>query len=373
MNIYIGYLIKAISIAFVFGILIFFHELGHFFIAKKAKVKVEKFSLGFGPPLIKFKRGETEYAISAIPFGGYVKMAGESLNESTGKKGEFYSKSPRQRIAIVLAGPIMSFVLAFVIFYIVAMAGIPTINPKAKVGGLIENYPAVTAGIEEEDLVIAIDNEPVNSWEQMTKIVRGKAEQEITITVNRNGKILSFNLIPKEETIQGQKIGMIGISPEIIIKKFNPLLSFYESAKMVVNTTYLVMNNLVELIRGKVSPRDLGGPILIARITARLSEEGFMPVLNFAGLISVMLGVINLFPIPLADGGLIVLFLIEIFRKKPVSEKAQLIFQNVGIVVIVGIMLFATYNDLTRDYSKLLPKAEKTQKQNGDNSINLPR
>ena len=117
---------------------------------------------------------------------------------------------------------------------------------------------------------------------------------------------------------------------------------------------------LFNLSRGKVSPKDLGGPILIARITARLSEEGFMPVLNFAGLISVMLGIINLFPIPLADGGLIVLFLIEIFRKKPVSEKAQLIFQNIGIALIIGIMLYATYNDLTRDYSKIFPKSEKT-------------
>ncbi len=337
--------------------------MGHFFIAKKTKVKVEKFSFGFGPSLIKFKRGETEYAISAVPFGGYVKMAGESLEESKGKEGEFYSKSPRQRIAIVLAGPIMSFVLAFLIFYVVAMTGIPTINPKAKVGELIENYPATSVGIEKGDLVIAINNEKVNDWEQMTKIVREKAGEEILITVNRNGEILSFYVTPKEETIKKQsgkeqKIGMIGISPEIIIKKFNPLVSFYKSAKIVGKSTYVVLNGIVQLITGKVSSRDLGGPILIARITARLSEEGFIPVLNFAGFISVMLGIINLLPIPLADGGLIVLFLIEIIRKKPLSKKFQLVFQQIGIALIVGIMLYATYNDLTRDYSKIFPKSE---------------
>lgn len=371
MHIFLGYLVKAISIAFVFGILIFFHELGHFFIAKKTKVKVEKFSFGWGPALIKFKRGETEYTISLIPVGGYVKLAGEGLNESKGKEGEFYSKSPRQRIGILAAGPIMSFALAFVIFYVVAMSGIPILSTKAKVGGLIENYPAIAVGIEKGDLVTAINNEPVKSWEQMTNIVRGKADKEITIEVNRNGKVLSFNVTPKLETTKNQsggkqKIGMIGISPEIIMEKFNPLMSFYEAAKMVGNTTYMTVGGIVQLIRGQASAKDLGGPILIARVTARLSEEGFLPVLNFAGFISVVLGIMNLLPIPLADGGIIVLFLIEIFRKKPVSEKSQLIFQNVGIALIVGIILFATYNDITRDYSKILPKSEKALEQNGE-------
>ncbi|MCK4905151.1 RIP metalloprotease RseP [bacterium] len=367
MEIFISYAIKTISVLFVFGILIFFHELGHFFIAKKLKVIVEKFSLGFGPALFKFKKGETEYAISAVPFGGYVKMAGESLNESKGKEGEFYSKSPLQRIAIVAAGPIMSFALAFVIFYIVIMTiGTASVNPQAKVGGLIEGNPAERVGIKESDLIIAIDNQPIDSWQQMSGIIKENPGKEIFITLDRESKILSFYVTPKEEILSnGQKIGQIGIYPNIITEKANPFTAVYKSAETVGKTSYMIISGLVELIRGKVPAKEaLGGPILIARITARLSEAGFMQVLNFAGMLSIVLGILNLLPIPILDGGVIFFFIIEIIRKKPLSEKTQMIAQNIGLALLLGVMLFATYNDLTRDYSKIFPKAEKTQKQN---------
>ncbi|MFH1548793.1 MAG: site-2 protease family protein, partial [Candidatus Omnitrophota bacterium] len=204
--------------------------------------------------------------------------------------------------------------------------------------------------------------------QQMSSIIKENPGKEIFVTLEREKEILSLNVTPQEEILgSGQKIGQIGIYPEIVIEKSNPITAVYKSAQTVGKTTYLIMHGFSELIRGKVSAKEaLGGPILIARITARLSEEGFIPVLNFMGLISVMLGIINLFPIPLADGGVIILFLIEIFRKKPVSEKAQLIYQNIGVAFIVGIMLFATYNDLTRDYSKILPKSEEIQEQNGE-------
>ena len=367
MEIFLSYFIKTISVIFVFGILIFFHELGHFIIAKKLKVKVEKFSLGFGPALFKFKKGETVYALSAIPFGGYVKMAGETLSESKGRKYEFYSKSPGKRIAIVAAGPITSFTLAFVIFYIVVIAvGTASFNSQAKVGELIKDYPAETAGIKEGDLITAINNQPINSWQHMSDIIREKPGEEIFITLERKNEALSLYVTPKEESLSnGEKIGQIGIYPDIITEKAGPITAFYKSAQAVGGTTYMIIHGFAELIKGKIPAKDaLGGPILIARITARLSEEGFIPVLNFAGMISVMLGLINLFPIPIADGGVIILFLIEIFRKKPVSEKAQMIYQNIGVAFVVAIMLFATYNDLTRDYSKIFPKVEKIQEQN---------
>jgi len=292
-----------------------------------------------------------------------VKMAGESLSESKGKKDEFYSQSPAKRIAIVAAGPVMSFALAFIIFYIVAVS-IPTFSLKTKIGDLIEEYPAFSAGISAGDEIISIDNRRIIDWEQMRSIINKKAGEEINILVSRDERILAFWLTPKEEILEnGQKVGVIGISPELV--KSNPVTAMYMSSQMFSRNIYLIITGLSELIRGKIPAKEaLGGPILIARITARLSEEGFIPVLNFAGMISVMLGLINLFPIPIADGGVIVLFLIEIFREKPVSEKAQLIYQNIGLAFVLGIMLFATYNDLTRDYSKILPRAEKALEQN---------
>lgn len=366
METFISFFIKTISVLFVFGILIFFHELGHFFVAKKLKVTVEKFSLGFGPALFKFKKGETEYAISAVPFGGYVKMAGESLNESKGKEGEFYSKSPVKRIAIVAAGPIMSFALAFVIFYMVVMTiGTTSLNPQAKVGGLIEGNPAESVGIKKGDLIIAIGDLPINDWQQMSGIIKENPGEEIFVTLEREKEILSFSITPKEEILSnGQKVGQIGIYPEVITEKSNPVTAVYKSAETVGKTSYMIISGLVDLIRGKVSPKEaLGGPIMIARITARLSEEGFLPVLNFTGLLSVVLGLLNLLPIPVLDGGVILFFIIEIIRKKPLSEKIQMIAQNIGLVLLIGIMLYATYNDSRRNYSKLFPKSEKTQQQ----------
>jgi regulator of sigma E protease len=361
---FIAYSIKVVSVAFTFGILIFFHELGHFFVAKKIKVKVERFSFGFGPILFKIKRGETEYAISAVPFGGYVKMAGENLEERKGKEYEFYSKSPLKRIAIVAAGPIMSFGLAFLIFYIILMVGgISVIGPEAKIGDVIEGYPAFNVGLRKGDEIIAVNKKRIYDWEQMRKIINKKIGEEIKIMIRRNNKLLSFNLIPKEEILDnGQKVGAIGIYPEIITQKANPITAFYKSAQLVGKTTYMVIDGVVELVRGKVPAKEaLGGPILIARITARLSEKGILPVLNFAGLLSVILGVLNLLPIPILDGGFILFFVIESIRKKPLSEKTQMVAQHIGLAILIGIMLYATYNDITRDYSKIFPQSEQTQ------------
>jgi regulator of sigma E protease len=368
----ISYAIKVISVAFVFGVLIFFHELGHFFVAKKLKVKVERFSFGFGPILFKVKRGETEYAISAVPFGGYVKMAGESLDEREGKDYEFYSKSPLKRTAIVAAGPIMSFALAFVIFYIILLVGgISVIAPEAKIGEVIENYPAERTGLQKGDKILAINNKRVYDWEHMSKMINSKAGEEIKILIRRDGSLSLYTLTPKEETLEnGQKIGKIGIYPEIITKKANPVTAFYKSGEIVARTTYLVINGLVELIRGKIPAKEaLGGPILIARITARLSERGIVPVLNFAALLSIILGVLNLLPIPVLDGGFILFFAIESIRKKPISEKTQIIAQNIGLAFLLAIMLYATYNDITRDYSKIFPQTgqNQEQEQNGEN------
>jgi len=365
---FISYAIKTLYVGFVFGILIFFHELGHFFVAKKLKVKVERFSFGFGPVLFKVKRGETEYAISVIPLGGYVKMAGESLNEREGKDYEFYSKSPLKRTAIVAAGPIMSFGLAFLIFYIVIMiGGISAIAPEAKIGGIIEDSPAMMAGLQKGDEIVTINKRRIYDWEHMGRIINSKTGEEIEIMVKRNNEFLLLSLTPQEKILEnGQKVGVIGISSEIIIKR-NPITAFYESGKMVVRTTYMVIEGLVELIRGKIPAKDaLGGPILIARVTARLSEEGFLSVLYFTGFLSVVLGLLNLLPIPILDGGFILFFAIEGIRKKPLSEKTQIIAQNVGLVLLLGVMLYATYNDIIRNYSKIFPETEKIQEQNAE-------
>lgn len=372
METFISYTIKTLSVAFVFGILIFFHELGHFFVAKRLKVRVERFSFGFGPILFKIKHGETEYAISAVPFGGYVKMAGESLDEREGKDYEFYSKSPLKRTAIVAAGPIMSFALAFLIFYIIIMiGGISVIGSDAKIGELIKDYPADKAGLQKGDEVIAINNKRIYDWEHMSKVINKKAGEEIEVMIRRNRGFSLLTLTPKEETLEnGQTVGIIGIYPEIITKKVNPIIALYKSGEIVARTTYLAVNGLAELVRGKVPAKEaLGGPILIARITARLSERGILPVLNFAGLLSIILGVLNLLPIPILDGGFILFFAIEGIRKKPISEKTQIIAQHIGLAILLSIMLYATYNDLTRDYSKILPQSEQNQEQeqNGEN------
>jgi len=503
----------ALEIIIALGLVVFFHELGHFIVAKLRGVKVLKFSLGFGPKLIGVKKGDTDYVISALPFGGYVKMAGEDLTEGnlTGEKWEFFGQPWWSRILIVVLGPIMNFVLALITFILISWYGIriPTystvignvevgstaeksgfkpldkivsvddklvfcwyefekyifeksrvnvkilregkeisidsrINEKgitglklnkdlvvvsnvdkdsiAEVSGFkpfdriisingkslssqsefkklslekssvvvkvlrgnkelkIKSYvsekgidglepnippvidsvnpgsPAYKSGLKSGDIILAINNKPISQWLELQKAVLASEGKELNLKIKRGKDIIYRSITPVRDDILTKRF-LIGVSPTAEFS-YKERQNFIESIKTgfekVYFLTILQLKGIYMIITNKISIKDsLGGPVMIVQAAASVAQKGLIDFLGFFGFINVSLGLINLFPIPLVDGGYILVFLIEGIRRKPLSVKYMQIFQQVGFVIIILIAIIVTYNDILRILNRL--------------------
>jgi len=337
----------------VLGILILVHEFGHFITAKRNGVRVETFSLGFGPKIVSIKKNDTEYRLSAIPLGGYIKMAGEShADNPSGEKWEFLSKSVWQRFKIVISGPLLNYILAFFIFSIVFMMGIPMPENTNRIGSLLKNYPALESGIQKGDAIIAIDGEKTKDWEGLVRILHKKTEGNVALTIQRDGKKFDINLKPNVEkrfiSGKGEKIALIGIRPAYTIKKY----SIFESIKMgiqkLITLSILTLKAIGYMITGRLSPRQVTGPIGIFVMTGEMAKLGFIYLLDFVGLISASLAIFNILPIPVLDGGHIVFLAIEKIRRKPLSFKAQENAVQVGMYLLIALMLFVIVSDISK-------------------------
>jgi len=330
------------------GLLIFFHELGHFIMAKKIGVRVEKFSLGFGPELIGFTKGETRYLISLIPFGGYVKMAGENSSEREGgMPWEFNMRSVGERMLVIFFGPLFNFILAFLLFVIVFKIGVVSFNIDTTIIGKIsEGYPAQTAGLLPDDKIISINNEKVSSWVEVQGNIRKGIEHPLNIKVLRGTKEMEFKILPEWDKGEMRKI--IGISPQESIKKFSIPGAIYEGFLHAISLTYAILKGLVLIIFGKVKA-DIAGPIGIIQMLGTQARSGITSLLYFVGFLSINLTIINLFiPIPITDGGLILLLGIEKLEGKPVSDKNRQLLEQIGLVLLITLMVFATFKDIMR-------------------------
>jgi regulator of sigma E protease len=347
----------------VLGILIFFHELGHFLLAKFNGVGVLKFSLGFGPAIIKKRIGETEYRISAIPLGGYVKMLGEDASgeeEITHIDLEraFSNKGLRARAAIVAAGPTFNLLLAIVIYTIIAWWGIPTFAPV--VGGLLDDSPAYSAGLMAGDTIVSIDGNPVEVWDDISLLLKDiTPEKMVEMTIAREGKLFTIHVAPtmiQDTNIFGEEIErpMIGITrgEEIIAKR----LGFISGIGYGVTKTYQVIEltgiAFWKIINGSLDiKKSLGGPILIAQVSGETFRAGMLPFFFMIAFVSINLGIINLLPIPVLDGGYLLFFLIEGITGKPIEGRPREIAQQIGLFLLIALMLFAFYNDLVRVFT----------------------
>lgn len=341
----------------VLGVLIFFHELGHFLVARLCGVGVEKFSLGFGPKLIGKKIGLTDYRISAIPLGGYVKMVGEEPDAEIDPEDipiSFTHKHVFKRILIVAAGPFFNFVLAIIIFFgMFQISG--TFILKPVVGEVNEDAPAHKAGLEKGDLITAIDGTGITSWEEMAKIITTSDGKRLIFSVLRNESVKVFNIEPKIETtknIFGEDVEryVIGItsSGDVFSKDLNPVEAFSESIIQTWKISELTVVSVVKLIQGKISAKTLGGPIMIAQMAGQQAREGVANFLFFIALLSVNLGIINFFPIPVLDGGHLLFFFIEAVIGRPVNTKTREIAQQAGIFILILLMILVFYNDIAR-------------------------
>lgn len=418
------------------GILIFVHEFGHFIVARLRGIRVLKFSLGFGPKIIGKKVGDTEYLLSALPLGGYVKMAGENMDEATMAPDEFPAKSVGARASVVLAGPVMNIVIAFLLMPLVFLIGIkmpafleddpvvawleegspariagimvgdrivsidgkpmsdwedvatiistrPELGLKVEVerfgnvhevvlkdsstamkpgsgyagmlpdmapviGKVSKGYPAEREGLMAGDLIVEINNNPVLNWYQVSSLIRANAGAELTIAVKRGDQRVTAKVTPVKDPAAGH--GIIGImnQQETIVKKFGLLDSIKHGMSKALELSMLTFDVLKRLVSMNISIETLGGPIMIAKLTGEAAQSGISDLIAFLAFLSLQLGILNLLPIPVLDGGWVVFLIIEKIKGSPLSRKTMEVAQTVGFALLIMLIIIVSYNDILR-------------------------
>lgn len=357
----------------VFSLLIFFHELGHFIFAKLTGVKVLKFSLGFGPKIIGRRIGETEYLISAIPLGGYLKPLGEEIREELKEEDKpraFNYQSVQKRVAIIIAGPIFNFILAYIIFVIFLSLKLPVAIPNldsitTTIEDVIQGSPAMKAGLKKGDTIISINGVSVNEWSEMAEIFSKNPEKELTLGVKRGDELININVTPEPTKIKDEKgrettVGRIGISKKLnveLIQSKGIIYAPLKGVEAVYDWGLVTLKIVGKILTGAVSAKQIGGPILIVDSAAKAASAGMFTYFNFIAIISINLAILNLFPIPVLDGGHLVFLSIEALRGKPLSEKVMHTMTRVGMALLILLIAFVFYNDITR---VIVPWVQKT-------------
>lgn len=349
---------SALAVVLVFGGLIFFHELGHFLAFRCFGVGVITFSIGMGPRLWGIKRGKTEYRIAWLPFGGYVSGVGEYSDEveTLGfTQEEAVNNRPAwQRLIIAFAGPFMNLLIAWLIYWgLTAVMGMAV--PLPQVGAVLQDSAAMQTGIRPGDLITAIDGIAVNRWAQVPEIVGASGGRTLAVEVERNGEVMSFSITPirSERTNlfgETETAWLLGVQASGAVRYEKT--GFFESARLGLVQTWniidLTCTGLKKMITGAVAADTVGGPILIAEMIGRQAQAGVVPLLLLAALISVNLGLLNLLPIPVLDGGAILFCLVETVIHRPVPEKVQEWAMRGGAALLIALMVFATFNDILR-------------------------
>ncbi|MBU0985027.1 MAG: RIP metalloprotease RseP [candidate division Zixibacteria bacterium] len=350
-------MLTAVSFIFVLGVLIFIHELGHFLVAKKVGIRVEKFSLGFPPNIFSIKKGDTTYCIGIIPLGGYVKMAGENPDEeATGDPDEFMSKSILQRAAVIFAGPFMNYILAIAIFIgFFLFVGEPQTDPdRVMVGEVVDEGAAMAAGIQTGDQILSINDTPVKTFEDVTELVYPVIEGPLAVAWLHGGdtlrSVLTTALSERPNAMGGiDSVGVIGFSEQIVSYRSYGVIEATTGGFMMANTIfYETLKFLKRLVFREVSFKMLGGPIFIAQQSGKEARKGIPHLFSFMALLSINLALLNVLPIPVLDGGHLVFLLIEKLRGNPLSMKARMTALQVGFVVLIVLIVAVSYNDILR-------------------------
>ncbi len=346
-----------IAFVVVLGVLIFFHELGHFLLAKLFGVGVEKFSLGFGPRIFGRTVGRTDYRVSAIPLGGYVKMVGEEPDAEIDPKDIPYSfthKHVLKRIAIVAAGPVFNMVLAVLIFFLLfIVSGRYVMEPV--IGSVQEGMPAEAAGLQKGDRITAVNGREVQSWEAMSGLIKKSEGQPVRIRVSRDGKTFEAEIAPRmtdTQNIFGEDVQRRVIGITAGGEYHSEDMGLFESLGQSVVQTYkvaeLTVVSIAKLIGGTLSTDTLGGPIMIAQMAGEQAKEGLSNLIFLIALLSVNLAILNILPIPVLDGGHLLFFCIELVSGRPVNTRIREVAQQAGLFVLMMLMIFVFYNDIVR-------------------------
>jgi regulator of sigma E protease len=342
----------------VLGALIFFHELGHFLVAKTFRIGVRTFSLGFGPKLLAYSSSSTEYRLSAVPLGGYVQLVGESPDAelpSGYTEGSSFSLRPAwQRMLVVGAGPVFNFLLAWVIYASIFMAlGQQAMLPT--IGEVQKNTPAAEAGLQAGDRVVAINGREVEYWHEMAKRIQKSEGQKLHMTVAREGSRIDVAVSPEMQTaknvfgeeVQVPRIGVVA-ARDVVHVPMGPLESVWGGLEQTGRFIALTCEALVKIVARIVPLKTLGGPIMIAQLVSEQAERGVVDVLALTAVISINLGLLNLLPIPVLDGGHLLFYGLETVLRRPVDPKWREVATKIGLTLLITLMALVIYNDIFR-------------------------
>lgn len=336
-------MLTLIAAIVIFGLLIFFHELGHFLVAKRLGVGVTEFAIGFGPRLIGRQSGETMYSLRAFPLGGFVRLVGENPEESDGEDS-FQNKPVWARFLVIAAGSAMNFLLAVLLFSFIyfAFLGVPLLQ-STEIGAVLPGGQANEAGLQQGDRIISIAGERVNDWEELVSLIHVHPEVEIVIEYERQGQTGFVTLVPVRDPQSGE--GRIGIQAQT--RMFSPLLSIRAGLQHTVWFIQLFASSIMQMVTGNAAP-DVVGPVGIIQIVGEVARTGVVNLMSLAAIISLNLGILNLLPIPALDGSRLVFLIVEGMRGRPVDPQKESFVHFVGFTVLILLMIVIAYRDLTR-------------------------
>lgn len=334
-----------IATIFVFGLLVLVHELGHFVTAKMVGMRVDEFAIGFGPKIFSRRRGETLYSLRIIPLGGFNKIAGMDPDEEQDERS-FNAKPILSRMFVIIAGSAMNFVLPVLLFLIVFLsAGIDTASDQPIIGSVLPDKPAAQAGLQPGDRILQVNNVPVESWRQFVGLVQQNTTTKLKVEYVRGTVEREAEIAPEYDP--RAKRGVIGVMPEII----NVRPDLGESIKLAVQQTVSIAGSMLvgiwQMITGEIEP-DVAGPLGVAQMAGQVAQLGIVPLLQFAAFLSINLGLINLLPVPVLDGGHVVTLAVEGVRGKPLNRNSIQFIQMIGFALLMMLFLLATFKDVTR-------------------------
>ncbi|CQR71525.1 Regulator of sigma-W protease RasP [Sporomusa ovata DSM 2662] len=335
-----------IATIFVFGLLILFHELGHFITAKSVGMRVDEFAIGFGPKLISKKIGETIYSIRIIPLGGFNKIAGMDPDEQQDERS-FSAKPIWARMLVIVAGSVMNFVLPVLLLFIVFVsAGIDSPSNQPIIGKIFPDKPAAIAGLLPGDKITAVNGTVIDSWRDFVSVIQINAGNKLTITYSRALETNKTAVLTPDYDEKGKR-GVIGVIPQIDNYQPGIIESVGLAAKQTVTVAQAMLIGIGEMITGKTAA-DVAGPIGVAQMAGEVAQLGIIPLLQFAAFLSINLGLINLLPVPVLDGGHVVTLAVEGIRGRPLSDSQMQFIQMIGLALLLLLFVVATFKDIVR-------------------------
>lgn len=336
-------MITALATIFVFGLIVFIHELGHFITAKMSGMQVDEFAIGFGPAIFKVQKGETLYSIRIIPLGGFNRIAGMTPDEPLNERS-FYNKPAWKKFIVISAGAVFNFILAIVLFFgLNVTVGNLTYTNEPVIGNIIAGSSAEQAHLEANDRIITIDGKKISTWDDIRPSLQGTANHGVTVVVEREGQTIETTVIPKME----QDSPKIGIYPSFTRETYSIGESLSLAVSRTGQTIVAMVSGIYDMIRG-TQAAELSGPVGISQMAGTIAQSGFAPLLSFAAFLSINLGVINLLPLPVLDGGHLIIILAEAITGRRLPAKALLYIQMVGVALMVALFLYVTTQDIFR-------------------------